>query len=263
MSIRMGDKILAANYKPNNATQDVAGLVRLATEEEITEGIATESAVTPYQLKETVNDKANIDLNNLSETGEARFNGKANVNLDNLSEVGEKHFDNKYIQKSGGTMTETLTINTNKSTLIEEVLSNYTSPSTQDTLKTLLRCKSSNNKALCLLEYYQEGETRGVELSVRNSKLFSGTLALKIDETGNAYATAPNPAEDSDTNNIATTSWVNSKLTRYPIEISDESLMPITVGDITITTDMIEIAFRLKNGEKIEETDDNTTDTTE
>ena len=207
MSIRMGDKILAANYKPNNATQDVAGLARLATEEEITEGIATESVVTPYQLKETVNNRANIDLNNLSETGEARFNGKANVNLDNLSNVGETHFNNKYVQKSGDTMTGTLTINTNKSTLLEEVLSNYTSPSSQDTINTLLRCKSSNNKTLCLLEYYQEGETRGVELSVRNSKLYSATLALKIDETGNTYATAPNPAEDSYGNNIATTAW--------------------------------------------------------
>ena len=226
MSIRMGDKILAANYKPNNATQDVAGLARLATEEEITEGIATESVVTPYQLKETVNNRANIDLNNLSETGEARFNGKANVNLDNLSNVGETHFNNKYVQKSGDTMTGTLTINTNKSTLLEEVLSGYTSPSSQDTINTLLRCKSSNNKTLCLLEYHQEGETRGVELSVRNSKLYSATLALGIDETGNTYAAAPNPAENSDGNNIATTAWVNSKLTRYPIEISDKSLMP-------------------------------------
>ena len=37
-----------------------------------------------------------------------------------------------------------------------------------------------------------------------------------------------------------------------------KSLMPITVGDITITADMVEIAFRLKNGEQIEE--DNSTD---
>ena len=39
-----------------------------------------------------------------------------------------------------------------------------------------------------------------------------------------------------------------------------KSLMPITVGDITITADMVEIAFRLKNGEQIEEevTDENT-----
>jgi len=31
-----------------------------------------------------------------------------------------------------------------------------------------------------------------------------------------------------------------------------KSLMPITVGDITITADMVEIAFRIKNGEKID-----------
>lgn len=39
-----------------------------------------------------------------------------------------------------------------------------------------------------------------------------------------------------------------------------KSLMPITVGDITITADMVEIAFRIKNGEQIEEemTDENT-----
>ena len=38
-----------------------------------------------------------------------------------------------------------------------------------------------------------------------------------------------------------------------------KALMPITVGDITITADMVEIAFRLKNGEQIEEvTDENT-----
>ena len=138
--------------------------------------------------------------------------GGANTSLTNLTVDGETHFDNKYIQKSGDTMTGTLTINTNKSTLLEEALSDYTSPSAQDTLKTLFRCKSSNNKTLCALDYYQEGETRGLDLSVRNSKQDIGTLALKIDETGNAYATAPNPAEDSDTNNIATTSWVNSKI---------------------------------------------------
>lgn len=31
-----------------------------------------------------------------------------------------------------------------------------------------------------------------------------------------------------------------------------KQLMPVTVGDITITADMIEIAFRNKNGEEIE-----------
>ena len=34
-----------------------------------------------------------------------------------------------------------------------------------------------------------------------------------------------------------------------------KQLMPITVGDVTITTDMIEIAFRVKHGEEIKETD--------
>lgn len=32
-----------------------------------------------------------------------------------------------------------------------------------------------------------------------------------------------------------------------------KELMPITVGDITITSDMVEIAFRIKNGEIIDE----------
>lgn len=32
-----------------------------------------------------------------------------------------------------------------------------------------------------------------------------------------------------------------------------KQLMPITVGDITITSEMVEIAFRIKNGEEIEE----------
>lgn len=31
-----------------------------------------------------------------------------------------------------------------------------------------------------------------------------------------------------------------------------KELMPITVGDITITSDMVEIAFRIKNGEDLE-----------
>lgn len=31
-----------------------------------------------------------------------------------------------------------------------------------------------------------------------------------------------------------------------------KSLMPITLGDITITADMVEIAFKVKNGETIE-----------
>lgn len=31
--------------------------------------------------------------------------------------------------------------------------------------------------------------------------------------------------------------------------------MPITVGDITISADMVEVVFRIKHGEKIEETD--------
>ncbi len=34
-----------------------------------------------------------------------------------------------------------------------------------------------------------------------------------------------------------------------------KQLMPITVGDIIITTDMVEIAFRVKHGEDIKETD--------
>lgn len=34
-----------------------------------------------------------------------------------------------------------------------------------------------------------------------------------------------------------------------------KALMPITVGDLTITADMVEIAFRIKNGEVIEESE--------
>ena len=38
-----------------------------------------------------------------------------------------------------------------------------------------------------------------------------------------------------------------------------KSFMPVSVGDITITADMVETAFKIKNGEIT--TDDNTTDT--
>ena len=36
MSIRMGDKILAANYKPSNASEETAGIIKIATAMEIT-----------------------------------------------------------------------------------------------------------------------------------------------------------------------------------------------------------------------------------
>ena len=38
---------------------------------------------------------ANVDLSNLSSTGQAKFETKANVDLSNLSSTGEKHFVNK------------------------------------------------------------------------------------------------------------------------------------------------------------------------
>ncbi len=38
---------------------------------------------------------ANVDLSNLSSTGQAKFDAKANVDLSNLSSTGEKHFVNK------------------------------------------------------------------------------------------------------------------------------------------------------------------------
>lgn len=37
-----------------------------------------------------------------------------------------------------------------------------------------------------------------------------------------------------------------------------KALMPITLGDITITADMVEKAFRIKNGETIEDTNTET-----
>ena len=53
MSIRIGDKIIAANYATqvvSNATTEKAGIIKIATDEEISAGQSTNTAVTPYQL---------------------------------------------------------------------------------------------------------------------------------------------------------------------------------------------------------------------
>lgn len=54
-------------------------------------------------LQAALGNKANIDLDNLSATGEARFDAKANVDLDNLSVTGQAKFDAKQDLIGGGT----------------------------------------------------------------------------------------------------------------------------------------------------------------
>ena len=50
MSIRIGNKIVASNNANNLATTEQAGIIRIATDEEVKAGLKNDIAITPYQL---------------------------------------------------------------------------------------------------------------------------------------------------------------------------------------------------------------------
>ncbi len=52
-------------------------------------GAITGDITDQADLQAALSDKANVDLDNLSATGEARFDAKANVDMDNLTSVGQ------------------------------------------------------------------------------------------------------------------------------------------------------------------------------
>ena len=53
MSIRKNNKIIAGNYKSDiitDATQTEKGKIRIATDNEVKQGLSKDTAITPYQL---------------------------------------------------------------------------------------------------------------------------------------------------------------------------------------------------------------------
>ena len=67
MSIRIGEHIIATNGVKDEATTEVAGLVRLATDEEAAEGLNNTKAVTPSQLSRA---KVQVDEETIELDGE-------------------------------------------------------------------------------------------------------------------------------------------------------------------------------------------------
>lgn len=70
-----------------NGKEDKINKIEEITGESV-EKYTSEKAVKNY-VTEIAEGKANVDLDNLSNVGELRFNEKANIDLDNLSEIGE------------------------------------------------------------------------------------------------------------------------------------------------------------------------------
>lgn len=60
MSIRIGNQIVASNTATNLATEEHAGVIRIATDEEVKAGNATNLAITPYQLANAAS-KTSVD----------------------------------------------------------------------------------------------------------------------------------------------------------------------------------------------------------
>ena len=77
MSIKYNGKTIAGGYTPPYATDNIYGITRIATDDELKEGLSKTTCITPYQL---------------SNHGEKVF---SNVSLSNLDIEGEKHFINK------------------------------------------------------------------------------------------------------------------------------------------------------------------------
>ena len=94
MSIRMGDKILAANYKPSNASEETAGIIKIATDMEITEGLSKNTAVTPYQLANAAT-KTQVDEVTITKDSE-----------DLITTIGMKTKTDTYLYDWVGTLEE-------------------------------------------------------------------------------------------------------------------------------------------------------------
>ena len=100
-------------------------------------------------LQSALGNKANVDLNNLSLTGEARFTNKANVDLDNLSATGQGKFDAKQDLIGGGTsgtlITNTGTPGTVSETTIDStVASGSNNPVSSDAVYNAIQAMGAN-----------------------------------------------------------------------------------------------------------------------
>ncbi len=136
-----------------------------------------------------------------------------------------------YLPLSGGTASGTITASIGSSGVcFRSMLQGYsrgTAPSSA-LYQTALLMTDQNEKRtgiientfvadgsswLCLRIYNNKGDTDG-----------SGALVIGQRSDGNYYSTAPNPTTTSNTNEIATTSWVNTKVASY---------LPLSGGTIT------------------------------
>ena len=157
--------------------------------------------------------KANVNLDNLSPAGEAKFVNKANVNLDNLSPEGEA----KFVNTTGDTMTGDLTITTPDSAgaKIDLVLSkNY---ETSNIYTPFIEAKTGANsdKTLSRIGFRQfsnTGEDFWVQAYNPDTNTNLGTALRAGSENSVMFAQAVNPQADSNSADIATTYWSRSQL---------------------------------------------------
>ena len=121
------------------------------------------------------------------------------------------------VNKAGDTMTGGLTLD-NSTCTIKNPNINYTTttaPSTWTSNGTL-RFYDTNDKYLAFVQsYFDTNNYMGLQIGARRSVggvEKTAYIRAMVDVSGNAYATAPTPASNSDGTNIATTEWVNSDI---------------------------------------------------
>ena len=159
------------------------------------------------EFQETIDTRANKDLSNLSEEGENKFaktedlvevdlDAKANTDLSNLSEEGEAHFDNRYVNKSGDTMTGDLTIEDSDPYLNfkDRTTDSSVAPSTFQNLGSVF-VRDKNHQ---VTGYFQNSMTAQnlVQTTIGARRRIDGTeltssLALAVDSSGTALFAFP------------------------------------------------------------------------
>ena len=127
----------------------------------------------------------------------------ANTDLSNLSATGEAHFNNKFVNKSGDTMTGPLNIQDNDQTA-------GVTP-TNDLSKGVYFKDKNGNPLGYIQNVYRADGSRYMLLNCRNADGSKSTsLSLGFNANGTAYVTVQNPTTSSNSQEIATTAWVHN-----------------------------------------------------
>lgn len=189
MSIRYNNKKIAGTYKIKDigeATTSEAGLIKIATQTDVTDGTNNTKAITPKLLNvsnevitSTYNEKLenlSIKIDNLNNNKQDILTAGDNITIsteDNVTTISSK--DTVYVAGEGINITDNVISNTNTTSEWGKITGNITS---QNDLQDVLNTKVDVNYLNTQLNLKQDVLAAGNGIEIDDNNTISGTTIL-------------------------------------------------------------------------------------